>query len=110
MALPKYPTEQFPASHILICGGSFLFESTRAPLRVCLLRHNVRNEWFLPKCRKYSSEDVAVAAVRETFEETGYPCQCLPLDLITRTPEAGARSTCSWERGAIHADVLAGRG
>ncbi|KAH9178050.1 hypothetical protein EDB89DRAFT_1844033 [Lactarius sanguifluus] len=92
MALPKYPTEQFPSSHFLICGGSILFESTRAPLRVCLLHHNVRDEWLLPKGRKDRGEDVTVAAVRETFEETGYPCERLPLDLITRAPEAGAQT------------------
>ena len=92
MALPKYPTEQFPSSHFLICGGSILFESTRAPLRVCLLHHNVRDEWLLPKGRKDRSEDVTSTAVRETFEETGYPCRQLPLDLITRAPEAGAQT------------------
>jgi 8-oxo-dGTP pyrophosphatase MutT (NUDIX family) len=32
------------------------------------------------------------AAVRETFEETGYSCELLPLDLITRAPVAGAQS------------------
>ncbi|KAH9019064.1 hypothetical protein EDB83DRAFT_2231941 [Lactarius deliciosus] len=105
MALPKYPsnpTEQFPSSHFLICGGSILFESTRAPLRVCLLRHNVRDEWLLPKGRKLRGEDLTVAAVRETFEETGYPCERLPLG-------GGARS---WERRAVHADVATcgGRG
>ncbi|SRR6266702_571029 len=92
MALPKHPTEQFPSSHFLICGGSILFASTRAPLQVCLLHHNVRDEWLLPKGRKDRGEDVTVAAVRETFEETGYPCQRLPLDLITRAPEAGAQT------------------
>ncbi|KAI0295140.1 hypothetical protein B0F90DRAFT_1638291 [Multifurca ochricompacta] len=92
MALSKYPTEQFPSSHFLICGGSILFASTRAPLRVCLLHHNVCDEWLLPKGRKDRSEDVTATAVRETFEETGYPCQLLPLDLITRAPEAGAQT------------------
>ncbi|KAH8985180.1 hypothetical protein EDB92DRAFT_2105705 [Lactarius akahatsu] len=90
MALPKYPTEQFPSSHF-ICGGSILFESTRAPLRVCLLHHNVRDEWLLPKGRKDRGEDVTVATVRETFEETG-SCERLPLNLITWTPEAGAQT------------------
>ncbi len=44
------------------------------------------------KGRKDRGEDVTVAAVRETFEETGYPCQRLPLDLIRRAPEAGAQT------------------
>ena len=92
MAQPKYPTEQFPSSHFLICGGSILFASTREPLQVCLLHHNVRDEWLLPKGRKDRGEDVTATAVRETFEETGYPCRQLPLDLITRAPEAGAQT------------------
>ena len=92
MGLPKYPTEQFPSSYFLICGGSILFASTHAPLQVCLLHHNIRDEWLLPKGRKDRGEDVTTTAVRETFEETGYPCRPLPLDLITRAPEAGAQT------------------
>ena len=30
--------------------------------------------------------------LRKTFEETGYPCRQLPLDLITRVPEASAQT------------------
>ncbi|KAH9055791.1 hypothetical protein EDB83DRAFT_2390843 [Lactarius deliciosus] len=56
MALPKYPTEQFPSSHFLICGGSILFEPTRTPLRVCLLHHNVRDEWLLPKVARTAAK------------------------------------------------------
>ncbi|KAH9012704.1 hypothetical protein EDB84DRAFT_1534971, partial [Lactarius hengduanensis] len=41
--------------------------------------------------REDRGEDVTVAAVRETFEETGYPCERLLLDPITRAPEAGAQ-------------------
>ncbi|KAH9055786.1 hypothetical protein EDB83DRAFT_2316135 [Lactarius deliciosus] len=55
-----------------------------------------KREWrgFFPKAkgRKDRGEDVSVAAVRETFEETGYPCQWLPLDPITRAPKAGAQT------------------
>jgi 8-oxo-dGTP pyrophosphatase MutT (NUDIX family) len=47
---------------------------------------------LLPKGRKDRGESVPVAAVRETFEETGYPCELLPLDLITRAPAAGAQT------------------
>jgi 8-oxo-dGTP pyrophosphatase MutT (NUDIX family) len=92
MALSKYPTDQFPSTNFLICGGSILFASTRAPLQVCLLRHNVRNEWLLPKGRKDRGEGVPATAVRETFEETGYPCRQLPLDLVTRAPAAGSQT------------------
>ena len=69
-----------------------MFASTRAPLQVCLLHHNIRDEWLLPKGRKDRGEDVTITAARETFEETGYPCRQLPLDLITRAPEAGAQT------------------
>ena len=49
MALPKYPTEQFPSSPFLICGGPILFASTHAPLQVCLLHHSNRDERLLHK-------------------------------------------------------------
>jgi len=93
MALARYPTEQFPSSHLLISGGSILFASIQAPLRVCLIYHKARGEWLLPKGRKDRGEDVRDAAVRETFEETGYRCELLPLDLVTRAPAAGAQTT-----------------
>ncbi|KAH8982129.1 hypothetical protein EDB86DRAFT_2812471 [Lactarius hatsudake] len=114
MELPKYPTEHFLSSHFLICGGSILSESTRTPLRVCLLHHNVRNyECLLPNGRKHRGEDLTVTAERETFEKS-YPCERLSLDLITRAPEAGAQTkgggARSWERGAVHADVATCRG
>ena len=92
MALPKLPTEQFLSPNFLICSGTILFASTRAPLQVCLLRHTERNEWLLPKGRKDRGEGVPATAIRETFEETGYPCRLLPLDMITRAPAATAQT------------------
>ena len=75
MSLPWYPTEQFPSSHFLVSGGSILFASTHSPLRICLIYHHARQEWLLPKGRKDRGESVPAAAVRETFEETRYPCK-----------------------------------
>ncbi|KAI0291369.1 NUDIX hydrolase domain-like protein, partial [Multifurca ochricompacta] len=72
--------------------GSILFASTHAPLRVCLIHHNARGQWLLPKGRKDRGENIITTAVRETFEETGYPCRLLPLDLITRAPAVGAQT------------------
>ncbi|KAH9983221.1 hypothetical protein BJV77DRAFT_1044040, partial [Russula vinacea] len=72
--------------------GSILFASTRAPLQVCLLHHTERHEWLLPKGRKDRGECVPATAIRETFEETGYPCRLLPLDMITRAPAATAQT------------------
>ena len=92
MAQSRLPTEQFRSSHFLVCAGSILFESTRAPLRVCLLHHTVRDEWLLPKGRKDLGEHVPATAMRETYEETGYPCEPLALDLVTRAPASGAQT------------------
>jgi len=92
MALARYPTEQPPSSHFLISGGSILFASIQAPLRVCLIYRKARGEWLLPKGRKDRGENVTATAVRETFEETGYPCELLPLDLVTRALAAGAQT------------------
>jgi 8-oxo-dGTP pyrophosphatase MutT (NUDIX family) len=92
MALSRLPTEQYQSSNFLICSGSILFASTRAPLQVCLLRHTERNEWLLPKGRKDRGERVPATAIRETFEETGYPCRLLPLDMVTRAPAATAQT------------------
>ena len=67
MALPKYPTEQFPTPNFLIRGaGSIVFTSTRALLQVYLLHHNIRVEWPIPKWRKDRGEDATTTAVRET--------------------------------------------
>lgn len=33
-----------------------------------------------------------ITAMRETFEETGYPCRQLPLDMVTRAPAATAQT------------------
>ena len=65
---------------------------TQAPLRIYLIYYHARGEWLLPKGRKDRGESVPATAVRETFEETVYPCELLPLDLITRAPAAGAQT------------------
>jgi 8-oxo-dGTP pyrophosphatase MutT (NUDIX family) len=103
MAQSKNPTEQYRSAHFLVCAGTILFESTRGPLRVCLLHHTVRDEWLLPKGRKDLGEHVPSTALRETFEETGYPCAALPLDLITRAPAPGAQTkdTRACVRGSV---------
>jgi 8-oxo-dGTP pyrophosphatase MutT (NUDIX family) len=92
MALPRLPTEQYPSTNFLICSGSILFASTRGPLQICLLHHTERDEWLLPKGRKDRGECVPSTAMRETFEETGFPCRQLPLDMVTRAPAATAQT------------------
>jgi len=43
----------------------------------------------LPKGRKDKGESIETAAVRETFEETGYPCELVPVRMPTRAPPPG---------------------
>ena len=88
MALPPISYRLIPVFHFLVSAGSILFASTHAPLRVYLIYHQARGEWLLPKGRK-DRESVIVAAARETFEETGYPCELLQIDLVTRPSAAG---------------------
>ncbi|KAI0055527.1 hypothetical protein BV25DRAFT_1873080 [Artomyces pyxidatus] len=95
MALSRLPTTQFPAHDFLICAGAILFSappSPSQPLQLCLLFHTVRKEWLLPKGRKDRDEDVARTATRETFEETGFPCTLLPVNLPTRAPAPGSQT------------------
>jgi 8-oxo-dGTP pyrophosphatase MutT (NUDIX family) len=91
MSEPSHPTRQYFSSDFVIAAGSILFR--RSPetdqLQVCLLYHRKREEWLLPKGRKDCGETISAAAVRETFEETGYPCELLPLRMPTRAPEVG---------------------
>ncbi|KAI0050976.1 hypothetical protein FA95DRAFT_1555017 [Auriscalpium vulgare] len=95
MATSRHPTSQFVAEDFLICGGSILFRNvppSPAPLEVCLLLHGKRNEWLLPKGRKDRGEALPAAAVRETYEETGFPCALLPVTMPTRAPLPGAQT------------------
>lgn len=55
-------------------------------LQICILRHKRTGDFVLPKGRKDVSEPIERAAVRETFEETGYPCELLPCPMLTRAP------------------------
>ena len=80
-------------THPHLGRGSILFASIQTPLRVCLIYHKARGEWLLPNGRKDRGEDVRDAAVRETYEETGYLSELLPLDMVTRAPAAGAQTT-----------------
>jgi 8-oxo-dGTP pyrophosphatase MutT (NUDIX family) len=68
-------------------NGTSPSTSSRKSLQVCLLRHPLRNEILLPKGRKDRGESLEVAALRETFEETGYPPRLLPVAMHTRAPD-----------------------
>jgi 8-oxo-dGTP pyrophosphatase MutT (NUDIX family) len=55
-------------------------------LQICILRHSTTNYFVLPKGRKDVKESLEHAAVRETFEESGFPCELLPCPMSTRAP------------------------
>jgi len=56
---------------------------------VCFLHHTSNDEWLLPKGRQDLGESLSEAAVRETFEETGYACELLPVTMVSRATEIG---------------------
>ena len=92
MAESALPTQVLDSSRFLISAGSILFRNlppSSSPLEVCLIYHTVRQEWLLPKGRKDRGEDLQSTAARETYEETGYACELLPLNMTTRAPAPG---------------------
>ncbi|KAI6096178.1 hypothetical protein EDD16DRAFT_694260 [Pisolithus croceorrhizus] len=71
----------------VICAGSVLFRSdTAGRWQICVLHDRVEKVHVLPKGRKDCGESIDGAAVRETYEETGYPCKLLPCRMTTRAP------------------------
>eukprot|EP00924_Labyrinthula_sp_SR-Ha-C_P000982 snap_masked-scaffold_7-processed-gene-9.41-mRNA-1 protein AED:1.00 eAED:1.00 QI:0/-1/0/0/-1/1/1/0/304 len=68
--------------------GSVLFNLSQK--RIVIVENRKKDgsvEFVLPKGRKNVGEDVQDAALRETFEETGYPCELFPLLMETRATE-----------------------
>ncbi|EJD01004.1 uncharacterized protein FOMMEDRAFT_21466 [Fomitiporia mediterranea MF3/22] len=92
MAESKWPITQLAAHEFVNCAGSILFRppTNDSPLQVCLLHHLTKGEWLLPKGRQDQGESLAQAAIRETYEETSYACELLPVDMMTRSPSSGA--------------------
>lgn len=79
------------AGDFVMSAGSVLFrrEADTGKLQICLIYQPERDEWLLPKGRKDRGESIEVAAVRETYEETGYPCELVPLRMTTRATIPG---------------------
>ncbi|KAJ7475756.1 NUDIX hydrolase domain-like protein [Mycena latifolia] len=91
MASHPDPSTQYFASQFVVSAGCVLFRKNAesGALEICILRWLKNDEWLLPKGRKDCGESIAEAAVRETFEETGYACALLPCRMPTRAPRAG---------------------
>jgi len=92
MADSRFPTTQIASSDFVISAGCILFRKspTTNHLQICLIHFQSRGgskEWLLPKGRKDLGENIAATAVRETYEETGYPCELLPCRMSTRAPD-----------------------
>lgn len=71
--------------------------------KVLVIHWRKTGEYFLPKGRKDIGESFEEAAIRETFEETGYSVQLLPLPFKTlaTTPSGSSRPTNVTEPIAI---------
>lgn len=74
----------------VVSAGCLLFRLVDGvDLQLCILYNARRGIWVLPKGRKDCGESIEAAALRETFEETGYSCEFLPCTLETRAPLPG---------------------
>jgi 8-oxo-dGTP pyrophosphatase MutT (NUDIX family) len=93
MSASKFPTKQFQSKDFVVSAGSILFRhSTNGDLEICLIHNAEKDEWLLPKGRKDKGESIEAAAVRETFEETGYECELWPQRMWTRAPDPGVNN------------------
>ena len=94
MSTPRYPTSQYLAGNFIISAGCILFRHNpiSSALEICILHHTVKDNWMLPKGRKDRGETIEAAAIRETYEETGYACRFWPQTIPTRAPPAGANN------------------
>lgn len=87
------------SSDFVIAAGCVLFRKSLKTdqLQLCLIyappEDNKAAKWLLPKGRKDLGESIAATAIRETFEETGYPCELLPCRMPTRAVIPGSNNT-----------------
>ena len=82
----------------LFLSGDFVPCSGTVPVDVekglvLLLYYRRKKEILLPKGRKDIGENLQSAAVRETFEESGYSCQLVPHTLPTKASDTRPGST-----------------
>jgi len=101
MADSSFPSEytHLSSSDFVIAAGCVLFRKSpkTGQLQLCLIyvapEDGKGAKWLLPKGRKDLGESIATVAVRETFEETGYPCELLPCRMPTRATIPGVYTT-----------------
>lgn len=99
MAASHYPTTQYLAGNFVLSAGSILFRRAQpiesavrtgaSAFEICILHEMTKDEWLLPKGRKDRGETLEQTAVRETYEETSYPCRLWPQRMPTRAPAPG---------------------
>ncbi|KAL4072191.1 NUDIX hydrolase domain-like protein [Scleroderma yunnanense] len=86
LAWPKPSVVHFSEAFV-ICAGSVLFRrDAEDTWQICILHNRTDQLFVLPKGRKDCGETTEEAAIRETHEETGYPCKLLPCTMMTRAP------------------------
>ena len=83
-----YPLVNHFSEDFVICAGSVLFRAVpdKREWQICILHSPREGVWVLPKGRKDCGESVENAALRETYEETGYRCEFFPCTMTTRAP------------------------
>ncbi|MBM3691091.1 MAG: NUDIX hydrolase [Actinobacteria bacterium] len=65
--------------------------------RVLVIRRDYRNDWSLPKGKLEPNEPAAIAAVRETLEETGYLVRLhLPLSPVSYQTKGETKTVHYW--------------
>jgi 8-oxo-dGTP pyrophosphatase MutT (NUDIX family) len=79
MATSNFQTSQYTASQYVESAGAILFKPSTK--QICLIHHQDRDEWLLPKGRRNVGETSQITALGEVVEETGYACQLLPITL-----------------------------
>ncbi|KAI0646201.1 hypothetical protein C8Q79DRAFT_652140 [Trametes meyenii] len=93
---------QLASSQFVLSAGavSFLFVGG-VPKKVLLVHHTAKNQWLLAKGRKDQGEELAAAALREVFEETGYKCALYPARLPTRAPPPSVLSSALFQPDVV---------
>lgn len=86
----------FSDAFVISCGTICIDPIQKS---VLLVNHLAKNEYFLPKGRKNRGETLESAAARETYEETGYPCQLLLHNsLPTKAPQVSSSRNDTQEK------------